>query len=37
MAELEIFEYEGEDYDPTVAYGKWLVALANYSPPLRQK
>ena len=32
MAELEIFEYEGEDYDPTMSFDKWLVALANYSP-----
>ena len=28
--DLEIFEYEGVGYNPTMHYGAWRVALANF-------
>ena len=30
MKELEIFEYNGAGYDPTMNYGEWRVAIANF-------
>ena len=30
MKDLEIFEYDGVGYNPTMNYGEWRVAIANY-------
>ena len=30
MSEIEIFEYTGEGYNPTMNYGEWRVAIANF-------
>jgi len=30
MKDLEIFEYTGEGYDPTMHFESWRVALANF-------
>lgn len=30
MKDIEIFEYNGVGYDPTMNFGAWRVALANY-------
>lgn len=30
MKDLEIFEYEGVGYNPTMNYGEWRVAIANH-------
>ena len=32
MRDLEIFEYDGEGYDPTMHYDRWRVAIANFGP-----
>ena len=32
--EIEIYEYEGEAYEPTMHFGEWRVALMNYSDAL---
>ncbi len=29
--QLEIFEYNGEGYDPTMSFGEWRVAFLNYA------
>ena len=29
--ELEIHEYTGPDYEPTMHFGQWRVAIANYA------
>ncbi|MBR5453996.1 MAG: hypothetical protein IKV54_07950 [Clostridia bacterium] len=29
--ELEIYSYSGDGYEPTMNYGGWRVAIANYS------
>jgi ureidoglycolate hydrolase len=29
--DIEIYEFEGEGYEPTMNYGEWRVALMNYS------
>jgi len=28
--DLEIFEYEGDGYDPTMSFENWRVAIANF-------
>ena len=28
--DLEIFEYDGEGYDPTMSFESWRVAIANF-------
>lgn len=35
--ELEILEYTGEGYDPTMHFGAWRVALMNYAESLERK
>ena len=30
MADLEIFEYNGEGYNPTMNFESWRVAIANF-------
>ena len=32
MRDLEIFEYDGVGYDPTMHYDRWRVAIANFGP-----
>lgn len=29
--DIEVFGYEGEGYEPTMNYGSWRVAFANYA------
>ncbi len=29
---LEIFDFTGEGYDPTMSFGAWRVAFLNYAP-----
>lgn len=35
--ELEIFEHNGADYDPTMHFGTWRVALLNYAERFDEK
>lgn len=28
--DIEIFEYNGDGYDPTMSFEKWIVAIANF-------
>lgn len=30
--DVEILEYDGEEYDPTVIYDGWIAAIANFGP-----
>ena len=32
--EIEIYEYDGEGYEPTMHFGEWRVAFMNYSDAL---
>ena len=37
MADLEIFEYSGEGYDPTMHFESWRVAIANFGEHFDEK
>lgn len=32
--DIEIYEYTGEGYEPTMNFGEWRVAIMNWSPAL---